>query len=113
MNFEIDLTGFAMPEIDLILDEAREAGEPAGPEDMHPEISAGLAVTRPDDLWILGNHQLLCGDARAADDYAKVLEKAKAQFVFTDPPYNVPIDGHVCGLGPGGNGTTQRTGRDG
>jgi DNA modification methylase len=42
---------------------------------------------------------LLCGDARSADDYAKVLEKAKAQFVFTDPPYNVPIDGHVCGLG--------------
>ena len=99
LNFEIDLTGFAMPEIDLILDEAREASEPAGPEDTHPEMPAGPAVSRPGDLWILGNHRLLCGDARSADDYAKVLEKAKAQFVFTDPPYNVPIDGHVCGLG--------------
>jgi DNA modification methylase len=99
LNFEIDLTGFAMPEIDLILDEAREASEPAGPEDTHQEVSAGPAASRPGDLWILGNHRLLCGDARSADDYAKVLEKAKAQFVFTDPPYNVPIDGHVCGLG--------------
>jgi DNA modification methylase len=99
LNFDIDLTGFAMPEIDLILDEAREAGEPAGPEDMHPEMSAGPSVSRTGDLWLLGNHRLLCGDARSADDYAKVLDKAKAQFVFTDPPYNVPIDGHVCGLG--------------
>jgi DNA modification methylase len=99
LNFDIDLTGFAMPEIDLILDEAREAGEPAGPEDMHPEMSAGPTVSRTGDLWILGNHRLLCGDARSEDDYARVLDKAKAQFVFTDPPYNVPIDGHVCGLG--------------
>jgi DNA modification methylase len=99
LNFEIDLIGFAMPEIDLILDEARESGEPAGPEDMHPEMLAGPAVSRPGDLWILGNHRLLCGDARSADDHTKVLDKATAQFVFTDPPYNVPIDGHVCGLG--------------
>jgi hypothetical protein len=99
LNFDIDLAGFAMPEIDLILDEAREVGEPAGPEDMHPEMSAGPAVSRAGDLWIVGNHRLLCGDARSAGDYARVLDKAKAQFVFTDPPYNVPIDGHVCGLG--------------
>jgi DNA modification methylase len=99
LNFDIDLTGFAMPEIDLILDEAREAAEPAGPEDLHPEMCPGPAVSRAGDLWILGNHRLLCGDARSADAYATVLDKAKAQFVFTDPPYNVPIDGHVCGLG--------------
>jgi DNA modification methylase len=99
LNFEIDLTGFAMPEIDLILDEVREAAEPAGPEDLHPEMPAGPAVSHAGDLWLLGNHRLLCGDARLADDYAKVLERAKAQFIFTDPPYNVPIDGHVCGLG--------------
>jgi DNA modification methylase len=50
-------------------------------------------------LWILGQHRLLCGDARDAAAYVRVLEGAKAEFVFTDPPYNVAIDGHVCGLG--------------
>ena len=44
-------------------------------------------------------HRLLCGDARDKAAYDQLLEGAKAEFVFTDPPYNVAIDGHVCGLG--------------
>jgi hypothetical protein len=86
-------------EIDLCLDEAREAsGGPCGPEDVVPAYTA-QAVSRPGDLWALGPHLLLCGDVRSPEAYGQLLGDMKAEFVFTDPPYNVPIDGHVCGLG--------------
>jgi 16S rRNA G966 N2-methylase RsmD len=91
--------GFETAEIDLILEEANEAAGIGGREDEIPTYAAGPAVTRPGDLWQLGSHRLLCADARDSAAYARLLDSAKAEFVFTDPPYNVPIDGHVCGLG--------------
>jgi DNA modification methylase len=100
LNFDIELTGFETAEIDLLLDEAREAAlSPSGPEDSVPPYAAGAAVSRLGDVWLLGQHRLLCGDAREQAAYDALLDGAKAQFVFTDPPYNVEIDGHVCGLG--------------
>src|SRR6266481_3985102 len=94
------LTGFEMPEIDLILEDAREAnGASSGPEDNVPQYPSGPAVSRTGDLWVLGNHRLLCADARDRTAYESLLEGAKAEFVLTDPPYNVVIDGNVCGLG--------------
>jgi DNA modification methylase len=56
-------------------------------------------VSQIGDLWLLGSHRLQCGDARGQAAYDQLLAGAKAEFVFTDPPYNVVIDGHVCGLG--------------
>jgi DNA modification methylase len=47
----------------------------------------------------MGRHQLLCGDSREATTFARLLDGEQADLIFTDPPYNVPIDGHVCGLG--------------
>ena len=100
LDFEVELTGFETAEIDLVLDEAREAaGEATDGGDNVPAYAAGPPVTRSGDLWELGSHRLLCADARNHDSYARLLDGSKAQFVFTDPPYNVPIDGHVCGLG--------------
>jgi hypothetical protein len=100
LQFEVELTGFETAEVDLILDEARDAaGAPSGREDETPTYASGPAVTRPGDLWQLGAHRLLCADARDPAAYVRLLEGTKADFVFTDPPYNVPIDGHVCGLG--------------
>ena len=100
LDVEIELTGFEMPEIDIILEDAREAdGASSGPEDSVPQFPSGPAATRNGDLWLLGNHRLLCGDARDEAAYDRLLEGAKAEFVFTDPPYNVAIDGNVCGLG--------------
>jgi DNA modification methylase len=99
LDVDIELTGFEMAEIDLILEEAREAsGDASGPEDAVPE-PPGPAVSQTGDLWLLGGHRLLCGDARDQTAYDQLLAGAKAEFVFTDPPYNVAIDGHVCGLG--------------
>jgi ParB-like nuclease domain len=100
LDFEVELTGFETAEIDLCLEEAKEAaGEACGPEDVAPAYTDMQAVSRPGDLWVLGPHLLLCGDARSTEAYGQLLGDSKATFVFTDPPYNVPIDGHVCGLG--------------
>jgi DNA modification methylase len=100
LDFEVELTGFESAEIDLCLEEAKEAsGEACGPEDVIPAYAHAQAISRPGDLWVLGTHLLLCGDARSPEAYGQLLGETKAAFVFTDPPYNVPIDGHVCGLG--------------
>ena len=100
MDFDIEVTGFEMPEVELILDEAVEVGHPPhSPEDHIPQTSPGLPVVKPGDTWILGAHRLHCGDARDNNAYKALLEGSKAEFVFTDPPYNVPILGNVSGLG--------------
>jgi DNA modification methylase len=100
LDFDLELTGFEMGEIDLLLEEAREAkGPSSGPDDTIPRVPSGSRVTRSGDLWLLGDHALLCSDARDQAAYEQLLGGAKAQFVFTDPPYNVVIHGNVCGLG--------------
>jgi len=58
-----------------------------------------IAVTRSGDLWRLGRHRLICGDSRTLEPFDRLLEGERADLVFTDPPYNVPIDRNVCGLG--------------
>ena len=100
IGFDVELTGFEMAEIDLLLDEALEAGglSPAA-EDELPASRNGPPVSRLGDLWILGVHHLFCGDARASTSYDRLLPGKKADLLFTDPPYNVRINGHVSGLG--------------
>jgi DNA modification methylase len=100
MDFDVELTGFEMAEVDLILDEAAEIKtDIASSEDIIPTPSTDPPVVRPGDLWMLGLNRLYCGDARDARAYDCMLDGSKADFVFTDPPYNVPIDGNVGGLG--------------
>ena len=100
LDFEVELTGFGLAEIDFALDTARDSSpqEDATSGDLIPAIGA-VAVARPGDLWHIGRHRLLCGDARTLASYQQLLGNEQASIVFTDPPYNVPIDGHVCGLG--------------
>ncbi|OAN97311.1 DNA methylase N-4 [Sphingomonadales bacterium EhC05] len=100
LDFEIEITGFSLAEIDIVLDEASEA-DPGGanaPEDAIP-AHGGVPVSKSGDVWQLGRHRLLCGDARNKADVAAVLDGVRADMVFTDPPYNVKIDGNVCGSG--------------
>src|SRR5215208_5648545 len=59
----------------------------------------GPLVTRPGDLWLMGDHRLICGDSRERSTYDALMGSDVADLVFSDPPYNVPIKGHVCGLG--------------
>src|SRR4029077_13045883 len=100
LQFEdLEITGFSLGEIDTILDEASEKTPVGpGPEDDVPPVVAA-PVTRKGDLWILGSHRLLCGDARCQDDYARLLAGESADLVLTDPPYNVRVDGNISVLG--------------
>lgn len=98
--FDVELTGFSLAEVDFVLDEAADS-DPDGKDYADDDITmaSGPPVSRQGDVWLLGRHRLLCGDARNAIDFATLMDGAKADLVFTDPPYNVKIDGNVCGLG--------------
>ena len=98
LNFDVTVTGFETAEIDLLIQDLdQDAPDEA---DQVPEVDRAVpAVSRRGDLWCVGNHLLLCGDALNGDNYAKLLGAKKAQMVFTDPPYNVAIAGNVSGLG--------------
>jgi DNA modification methylase len=99
LDFDISVTGFEIAEIDSLIDglEPEEGNDPA--DEALPELDTGCVVSRPGDIWIMGPHRLICGDALQAETFAALMEGRKAQMVFTDPPYNVPIDGHVSGMG--------------
>lgn len=98
LDFDLEITGFETAELDLLLDDS--AGEDAAdPADEMPEPEPGPSVTQPGDVWVLGKHRLICGDARDPATYAALMGADRARAVFTDPPYNVKIDGHVCGSG--------------
>jgi len=98
LDFDVTITGFSMPEIDVLIGGLDASAQKPDPADAVAEI-AGPAVTRLGDIWQIGPHRLICGDATAPETYARLLEGETAQMVFTDPPYNVPIEGHVSGLG--------------
>jgi hypothetical protein len=96
-GFEVVLTGFEVPDVDVVLDAAADAKSDRLGDDLIPDL--GAAVSRPGDLWRLGAHRLLCGSALDAGAYLTLLEGAKAALAITDPPYNVAINGHVGGKG--------------
>ncbi len=101
LGFEVETTGFAVGEIEVILEEAVESAPTealSGAEDDVP-IVGDAAVSRSGDLWRAGRHRVQCGDARHNKAYQGLLGDERVDLIFTDPPYNVPIDGHVCGLG--------------
>lgn len=99
IDFDVTVTGFELPEIDLLIDELSLSADDNDAADAVIEVAAGPAITRLGDVWSFGNHRLICGDSTKPETYQQLLGDARAQMVFTDPPYNVPISGHVGGLG--------------
>jgi DNA modification methylase len=97
LDFDLEVTGFEMAEIDVLIDGFETLDEP-DPDDRLPAIEDS-AVSVSGDLWQLGKHRVLCGDALIAENYERLMDGAKADLVITDPPYNVAIDGHASGLG--------------
>lgn len=98
LDFDIGITGFETGEIDFIIGGA--VSQKLDPADEVIEAAVDTpAVTQPGDLWLLGDHKLFCGDSLNETSYRTLMGVERAQMVFTDPPYNVPIDGHVCGKG--------------
>ncbi len=97
--FDIGITGFAIAEADGLI-EGLAVEEPVAPKDeVLPPLADGPAITQIGDVWLLGRHRLICGDALDPAVVRTLMAGETAQMVFTDPPYNVAIDGHVSGLG--------------
>ena len=95
LSFDVEAAGFSVGEIDLMV--AQQDGEGAERDDAVPE--SGPAVSKLGDVWELGDHAIICGSALEASSYAAILGDDLADLIFSDPPYNVPIRGHVSGLG--------------
>jgi DNA modification methylase len=100
LDFSLEVTGFEMAEIDLRIESLNAAPKSEDdPADAPAALPTGPAVSRPGDLWTLGRHRVLCGNALDEAAYARLMNGKRAAMMFTDPPYNVPIAGHVSGLG--------------
>src|ERR1700756_3041666 len=100
LDFTIEVTGFEMGEIDLRIGSLEDlSNQEDDPADILPELSAGPPISKLGDLWLLGGHRVVCGNALDPADFATLMGEERAAMVFSDPPYNVPIDGHASGLG--------------
>lgn len=100
LEFSLEVTGFAMAEIDLAIEGLTPAtAEAEDPADAVAPPSLGPAVSRSGDLWLLGPHRLYCGNALEEDSYKTMMGHQRAAMVVSDPPYNIRIDGNASGLG--------------
>ncbi len=95
LAFDLEITGFSTTDIDLLLLTPAEAKLEKVPE-IDRRQTCGV---ERGDLWILGNHRLLCGDTRSPESFGILMGDGRARMVFSDPPFNVKINGHVGGLG--------------
>lgn len=95
LGFSLEITGFSAARIDALILEGDAGGENA---DVLPDRPTE-PVSRLGDLWILGDHRLFCGDATSPESLAAVLQGEHARCVFTDPPYNVAVAGHITSAG--------------
>jgi hypothetical protein len=98
LDFSLETTGFEMGEIDLRIEGLTSPAERDQDDDFE-SVPAGPPVSRPGELWLLGEHRVLCGSALEPIAYATLMDGEKADLIFTDPPYNVRIEGNVSGLG--------------
>ena len=95
-GIDLDRLGFSEEEFNELLD---KLGPEVTPEDDSAPEAPATPVTQVGDVWQLGEHRLLCGDALDASSYAVLLQGESAQMVFTDPPYNVGYVGPGLGVG--------------
>jgi DNA modification methylase len=99
LDFNLEATGFEIGDIDLRIESLNSDRNEDDPADLVAAASAGPAVSRPGDLWVLGKHRVYCGSALEQVSYTALMKKERAAMIFSDPPYNIPIEGNVSGLG--------------
>ena len=100
LDFSLEVTGFEVAEIDLRIASLEDSSETIeDPSDLVPEVLPGPPLSKLGDLWVLDRHRVLCGNALDPAAFAILMGEERAATVFTDPPYNVRIDGHASGLG--------------
>src|SRR5712671_4072252 len=101
LDFSIEVTGFEIGEIDLRIAALDDMPGQADndPADAVPELPTRPPLSRIGDVWLLGRHRVMCGNALDAAAFAALMGEERAAVVFSDAPYNVAIDGHASGLG--------------
>ncbi len=100
LNFDLDVTGFSVAEIDLRIESIATPGvNQIDSADWLPQVPNHDPVSTSGDLWLLDKHRIFCGDSTQPSSYSALMQSARAAVVFSDPPYDVPISGHVSGNG--------------
>lgn len=99
LDFDLETIGFEMGEIDVFIEGLASPPEPEAADTLPPRTSSIVAVTKPGDVWLLGSHRMICGDALISETYQQLMDGRLAAAVLTDPPYNIPIDRYVTGFG--------------
>ncbi|MGH6679466.1 MAG: site-specific DNA-methyltransferase, partial [Bradyrhizobium sp.] len=97
IDFDLSITGYSLPEIDMTLLNLHE--NRTAETDDEIDSATGVSVCQPGDVWQLGDHCLYCGDASSEAAFGLLMKEECAGVVFVDPPYNVRVDGHVSGKG--------------
>lgn len=97
LDMPLTITGYDMGDIDLILEGKETKIDPKA--NNIPFIPDNEIVSQEGDIWQLDKHRLICGNSLKKETLTALMEDKKADMVFTDPPYNVKINGHVCGAG--------------
>ena len=87
-GFNLDITGFDADALAELMAGEETTVDGNTDEDAVPEVSE-TPISRPGDIWVLGEHRLLCGDSTVAESYDRLMQGEPADMVFTDPPYNV------------------------
>ena len=98
LTFSLEDTGFDMGEIDWRIAGLADEPDVQDAADQVPK-QGSIAVSQIGDVWALADHRVLCGDALEPANLTALVGDQRMRMVFTDPPYNVPIQGHVSGLG--------------
>lgn len=91
LDFDLGKTGFDPPEIDELFTKVHDKDVKEDDFDVDKELKEPV-ISRTGDMWHLGKHLVLCGDATSAESYKKLMEGTKANLVLTDPPYNVDVE---------------------
>lgn len=100
LDFDLDVIGFETAELDVLIQGQSDDLMEYDHADDIPDVDVGYIVSQSGDLWRLGQHLIYCGDALKRESFEKLMSDGLlAQMVFADAPYNVPVDGHVCGAG--------------
>jgi len=99
IDLDVTITGFEGAEIDILIGGIAEDAASSDRADQIIEPIAGPPVSQTGDVWCIGEHRLICEDSTKAPTYQKLLGDKRPQMIFSDPPYNVPVQGHVSGNG--------------
>ena len=91
VDFNVDLTGFEAPEVEQLFSKVHNKKVREDDFDVDGELEQP-AMAKAGDIWLLGEHRVICGDATLPETYTRLMDGKKANLVLTDPPYNVDVE---------------------